>query len=157
CEHALLNHREGRSSAALQDILQASEASARLKDDRLEADILLAKGEILKGIDHAAALQALSKGLDLISITHYRLKAASLHLERGRILADSGDGAAAESAFTAGIEEIEHVRGSLDEQLRAPFLDQYLPLFEAMIGLLVDEQRFEEAFSYVELSRSRVL
>src|SRR5262249_31855765 len=60
--------------------------------------------------------------------------------------------------FTDAVREVEQERGRTPEgSLRISFFDSAQSVFDALIGLLVDNHEYEEAFSYSERARARAL
>ena len=81
------------------------------------------------------------------------------HLEAARAHAGLGEAAKAEAALSRAIAVIEDLRhhvagGELEQQ---EFFENKLAPYHEMIGLLVAQRRFADAFAYAERAKSRVL
>lgn len=84
---------------------------------------------------------------------HFRL----LH-ERALIAEHEGDGAGAESYLRRAIELLESQRANLEqESYRLGFVGDKVDVYADMIRLLIGQQRFAEAFEFVERSKARAL
>lgn len=100
--------------------------------------------------------RALAIRLEILGPNHPRTGELFFHI--GYAHRYRGDYDSALVYFTKSIEVFEGSRSKIEsEQLRATYTETVSEQYEAIIGLLMDLNRPEEAFSYLERSKSKAL
>jgi CHAT domain-containing protein len=167
----LLAETEAARGLALRDVARNEEAmrslstarrhaqsipTAALKD-RVSSDIAYVEGTML-GVSPEQSVAALGTAIDTWHRYGWRIRSATGLLARGEAYLRAGNRPLAETDFRAGIEEMEEQRGGLQEpQLRVAYFEHAESLFEALITLLLDENRPVDALSVAERKRARLL
>jgi CHAT domain-containing protein/tetratricopeptide (TPR) repeat protein len=108
---------------------------------------------------HRDALAAAEQAITLAEPREFREVLWRGHLEAARAHVGLGETARAEAGLSRAIAVIEdlrhHVAGGELEQ--RTFFENKLAPYHELIGLLVAQRRYAEAFTYAERARSRVL
>lgn len=80
-----------------------------------------------------------------------------IHFQRGNLFRRQGLVDAAEMAYSEAIQQIEGLRSATEgEEIKIGLLGSTHQLYEAMVGLCIEQGRYVDAFNYVERARSRV-
>ena len=150
-----------RNRAALNDLSEVETLIERLPEDSL-TQRLLADVEWILGTDttiapetaveHLRAAEELySRSEDLTRIPDLMLDRAAIHRQLLNVPAAIED-------LSKGIEVFETLRRDLPElDLRISYFDRARDLFDALLPLLLDEGKIDEAWRYSERSKARVL
>ena len=78
--------------------------------------------------------------------------------DRGRIALIDGDEKLAENDFTKSIDAIESYRSNVaDDTSKIGFVSDKTAVYGDMVALLVNQQRYDEAFVYAERAKARAL
>ena len=122
---------------------------------RLEADVAVARGELLASEDPDVALGFLQKAQTRFETLNERNRLPNLHLFRARALQKRGDRSSAEAAARRGLDELEERRKYLttDEE-RSRFTDTGRALYDFLIAHLVAADRSADALSIVRRART---
>lgn len=161
-EQALALRDLGRLRAAALMIESARQHASAIPTeglrDRTISDIDYIAGTLDLQSDPDGAVSSLTSAIDTWQRYGWRIRTAVGHLARGDAHIARSDAEAAEEDFRAGIAEMEAERRALDEpQLRVAYFERADQLFERLIGLLLEQRRFEDAFAIAERKRARVL
>jgi CHAT domain-containing protein/Tfp pilus assembly protein PilF len=154
---ALAALREGKVQQADVALAEGEAAATRSGSRLLIADTQLARGEReLVRPDDDRALAAFSDAERLAKATGAVDPLWRAAYGRGRVHEFANRPLEAIAAYRAAVEVIEGVRGQLDVQrLRAGYLEGKLQVYQALVRLLVEQGRAEEAFQYAERLRAR--
>jgi len=145
--------------AAAETIRSASMTAARGGDERqklfvqwLRCELSFAAGKI------GSAARALEKIIPAARrLEHSPIEQAAFDLA-GRIAKSKGDLPEAETSFRRAIETIEALRSPLPaEEFRIAFFSSKLEPYENLARLLIEQERYAEAFECFEQARSRSL
>jgi CHAT domain-containing protein/predicted negative regulator of RcsB-dependent stress response len=160
---ALLLMNEGRLFEARRLCASASRFfdSSLLTGKAILSHLLLSRIGLNSGDRESAAHEC---SLALQKITHFAgpKLAYDAHLLMGELLLASGNTASARQSFIAAQQQLEGLRGSLQNQeLKIAFMSNRLAVYEHLIRICLSHPQkgsaFEEAFAYVERSKSRAL
>jgi len=161
-----------RRALALHEIGREGEAEGAIASARAQATAIIAPGardRVLSEIDYttgriemqrrpAHAVAAYTSAINIWSRYGWRNHTAGGLLARGEASLAAGNRSAAENDFRAAIDEIEEQRADIAEPvMRVAYFERYDSVFDALIELLLDEGRAEDALSVVERKRSRFL
>jgi tetratricopeptide (TPR) repeat protein len=154
--------RTGRRHEALRDIAEARRQAWTIEDEpsreRLIADTSAAEAIANKGVNDREVVRSLTDAVERMRALDMWILLAQLLLERGRAHLRLGDSNAAELDFRAGIENLEHQRGTVQSaEQRIAFFDRAEEAFVELALLLVRSGRTDQAFDVLERSRSREL
>jgi CHAT domain-containing protein len=154
--------RLGRREAARHDLDEAERQSEEIEDhdiaQRMQADILVARGQLLEQTDPMAAEADFGQSINFYRQVGFRLPLARTHLARARVRSRLDNLTAVEEDLRAGIEEYENQRASLSgDSQRSSYFEQSRALFDEMILLQIRQGRTDLALDYAERSRSRAL
>jgi CHAT domain-containing protein len=94
---------------------------------------------------------AVSEGNHLLWLTYQ-----SRHL-LGQLAYAEGALPVAEAEYRAAIEVLERLSGQVMTEFRADFLEDKQDVYGDMVGLLLDDGKLAQAFTYVERAKSRAL
>jgi CHAT domain-containing protein len=151
------------TARALEDLPAAEARAAQVTDpplrERLQAEIRVLDGELTLAFDPPAAVQALTRALDFLRGSSYRLDLSLDLLLRARAHLASGDLQAASADYEAGLREIESIRGGFsDQRLRIAVLDQSTRLVDEILAFQASRANGGEvAFAVSERARARQL
>jgi CHAT domain-containing protein len=153
---ALAALRQSRPDLADRALVEAEGAAKRSGSALLLANVHLARGEReLARASHAAALDAFDAAEALARSTgsiDERWRAA---FGRGRALERAGRADEALAAYRSSVDVIEDVRRRLGAQrLAAGYLEGKLQVYQALVRLLIERGRADEAFQYSERLRA---
>ncbi len=116
------------------------------------ADSLREQGRGNDAIDEA------NHALDNLSGYHARWVSYQCHDLLGTLHAAKGDAPEAERLYRKAIEEMESLRGNIQlDEFRMSFGKDKYQVYENLVGLKIQADRPEEAFEFVERSKSRTL
>jgi CHAT domain-containing protein len=161
-----------RRALALLDIGRAGEAEQSIASARTRAMSIASAGyrdRVLAEIDFTtglvaqrrnqvrASIAAFTSAIELWNRQQFRLHTASGYLARAEAYRTSGDRAAAERDYRAGIEDFEAQRDGLEPDLRVAHFERAERLFERLISLLLEAGRDADALTIAERKRARVL
>jgi CHAT domain-containing protein len=154
--------RLGLATAVDRDLQSArsflDQVPAGERHDRLEADLDAARGESLLRRQPRAALEPLERALEIYQRQGESFRLPSIYQMQAHARIATGDALGSEEALRKGIADSERQRESVDEDaLRVASFDQAHPIFDDMIGLLIDRGDPEGAFRFAERSRTRNL
>lgn len=148
--------RQNRTDLVDHALTDAEGAARRSGSGLLLADVHLARGEReIARSAHAAALAAFDAADGLARTSgsvDARWRAA---FGRGRALEKSARPEEALAAYRAAVDVIEDVRTHLGQQrLAAGYLEGKLQVYQALVRLLIERGKAEEAFQYSERLRA---
>jgi CHAT domain-containing protein len=155
--------RLGRMDEAAADLAVARRELERLPVDdslrqRLEGELLLAEGKLLRARDPTAAAERLGGAADYCLRSGRPLRLPAIYLERARAWLALEDTARAEADLGLALSGIERQRqavaGGPD---RVSFLDTAQEAFDEMVLLQARRGDAERALAYAERSRARAL
>lgn len=155
-EHVLST--EGRGTLSLQNLF-----TAREKDDDLSNTFEIGRRfMVAKSLLETGQRDKAKASLDALLSMRRLADQGDIHwpalYERGRIAEMEGDSASAAQLFKRAIEIIELQRASINtEASRIGFVGDKQQVYARAIALLVMLGRVDEAFDYVERSKSRAL
>jgi CHAT domain-containing protein len=125
---------------------------------RLQAEILVAEGDLVARKSPGQALESLSAAISVFSRKNYYLLVLPLYLQRSRLYLAMRNDSLAISDLKTAVHTYEQGRTSIvDPRLRAEFFRQSIEAFDELVGSLIGVGKTSEAFEYVERARSRVL
>lgn len=155
-EHARTEH--GRFTLALQSLFTSRES-----DDSLSTTFAIAKQFMVgKSLLETGDRVEAKKVFDGLLANRRLADQGDIHwpvlYERGRIAEADGDAAAAIEFYRRAIEVIDRQRASINtEASKIGFVGDKQQVYARAVLLLVREGRINEAFDYVERSKSRAL
>ncbi|MCU1229704.1 MAG: hypothetical protein JWO97_2588 [Acidobacteria bacterium] len=148
---------DGDREGASQDIQRARASCGAISDESVRQRTIanMSLAETAAPSDPIEAMKWLNEALAFFRESRNPLGVANLLDRRGRAQADAHDEGKAESDFREAVAVIESQRDliSSDEQ-RDAFLAGAGRIYADLVGLLLDQQRYVEAFEIVERSRS---
>lgn len=138
-------------------LAEADAAARRSGSSLLLTDVHLARGERDLSRRHiTGALSAFSDARQLARQNGAVEQIWRAEYGAGRASELAGRPREAIAAYRAAVEVIESVRSQLEGQrLRAGYLEGKLQVYQALVRLLMQEGRVEEAFQYAERLRAR--
>ncbi|HEY5513866.1 MAG TPA: CHAT domain-containing protein, partial [Geomonas sp.] len=148
----------GDPESAVRLLAEAGTMAAEIGDQVNLAKIYLARGDAETALKNPAAQTSYRRALEaadamLLREVRWRALFGLARLQQG-----SGDTAGALASFAQAIDTVEGLRAEIRlDQLKDGFLANKTDLYGAMVGLLVDLDRGDEAFAYAERSRARNL
>lgn len=153
-----LNH----PTPALESLQTAQSIAANVETpalrDRSLAETEYVKASIQRDRAPNDALACLTSATRRWQSSGWPYHAASAHLVLGDIRLSLGDRRAAEEEYRTGIAAMEQERRKVGEpSLRISYFEKAENLFERLIQLLVDQRRFDDAFTVAERRRARAL
>ncbi|HEX9984245.1 MAG TPA: CHAT domain-containing protein [Thermoanaerobaculia bacterium] len=121
---------------------------------RLKADVELSRAAAMLEFDAAGAERLLTRALAVFEKLNNESRAPHAYLLRGRARAKLHDYAHAEEDFGIGITVLMTQRVNMaNPEARSTLTDTGRELFDAMIALLVDSGRSDEALAFVRSAR----
>ena len=153
----------GNPERALAELRDARQVLSRISDPQLvardEAQIQLAQGEVEWRTRPDAAVESLSKALDLFQRSRTNWPLLRVLLARGRAHLTAGREDLAEADFTQGIDIFEAQRASVaNDALRSASFERPWDLYTEMIRFqAVNRRRPERALAVAERGRARTL
>lgn len=159
---ALALHDTGKKADAALALETSRHAAQRIETpalrERAISDIDFAAGVMELRADSPRSVFFLTSALQAWQQHGWRLRTAKAFLVRGNAYRAARDDRAAEADYRAGIEQMEHQRGTFAEpELRVAYFEDSADLFEQLIDLLVSERRYDDAFGVAERKRARWL
>ena len=149
----------GRHEEARADLEEAMRWVGRIKAgrgrDRVRADVMLVRGQMLRDRDPRAAFDTLS---EVVSI--YRRVGIGMHLPTGLFEAaqtaeKAGDPASARSLLDEAVRAIERQQETYQSaEIRASRSETVENIYDAMIRIELGKGRSASAFEYLERSRT---
>ncbi|MEI6206613.1 MAG: CHAT domain-containing protein [Desulfuromonadales bacterium] len=151
--------RMGAPETALQLLTEAGTMATEIGDQVNLAKIFLARGDAEAALKNWAAAEASYRraleAADAMLLREVRWRAL---FGMARLQQKGGDTAAAIESYRQAIDTVEGLRAEIRlDQLKDGFLANKMDLYAGMVGLLVDLNRSDEAFSVAERSRARNL
>lgn len=151
--------RMGEPETAVTLLTEAGTMAGEIGDQVNLAKIFLARGDAEAALKNSgAALSSYRKALEaadgmLLREVRWRALFGIARLKQG-----VGDTNAAVESYRQAIDTVEGLRAEIRlDQLKDGFLANKMDLYAGMVGLLVDLQQGDEAFSVAERSRARNL
>lgn len=126
--------------------------------DRVLADINFVQATIELEWSPQRAAEHLTTALNIWKRWNWHIRPALAYLLRGKAYMRTGDAAAAESDFRAGITETERQRATIAEPaMRISYFERSEELFDQLTALLQSQKRDRDALEVVEHKRARTL
>jgi len=152
----------GRKEAALTDLDAAQRAADRIVDpelrQRIDGDLGMVEGEALLSGDPGRAVDRFNRALDLYGSLGSEDFLGDILLARAKAYIRTGEPERARADLERGVELYEGRRLKIqDERYRISYFDQSGEIFDALVGLEVDNGKPEAAFDDVERARARAL
>lgn len=148
-------NRSGEASAALTEALQwADSLPAGRSSTRIRARARLILGQLTRGSDPGAALPILSDVVQAYSGFESDSYLPNALYEAALAARSTGDGAQARHWLLRAVDHLERQQSAFEgTEARAAFYETVENVFDALIGLELDEGRSAEAFGLLERSR----
>ena len=147
----------GRLQEALTNFVQAAETSAEIKNAINWVKALLELGNVHRKLKHPdKAMEYYKQAYDLSK--KYSIKEVLWRAAAGRagVLRNRGRAEEAFGWYANAVDVVEGMRAALKiEELRNSFQANKLDLYRDTITLLIEMGRTDDAFNYLERSRSR--
>jgi CHAT domain-containing protein/Tol biopolymer transport system component len=149
----------GNAPEALKLLSEAATLAGAIGDKVNLAKILLARGDAeLQLKQHDAAAASYGEALTLAEAMLLREVAWRAHYGLARLQQVNGKFEVAVASLRKAIETVEGLRAEIRlDQLKDGFLADKMDVYVALVGLLVDQGRNDEAFAIAERSRARNL
>jgi CHAT domain-containing protein/tetratricopeptide (TPR) repeat protein len=148
--------RQGRDAEALdyyQEALAQAEASG---DAFIRAEMHNEIGAFYKRSERQEALSHYRLALDLVDGLSDRRSAATVLSNIAALYEAQGEIDLAIESYQAAIERLESIQGEIRvDELQSDFAGSYAAYYEALINLLWQAERGDEAFEYAERARAR--
>lgn len=124
---------------------------------RVDADIDVVEGQILRPHDPRKAVDVLTRAIAFYDTNGFGMLLPQAYLERGRARKARGDRAGALADFEKGLLEIERQRANVAPDIRTTIFDTVPELISETVDLLLVSNRPADAYLVVERARARTL
>lgn len=152
---AIQRGRLAEASSLLERATMLVEGKPPSSTMRLEADIAIARGDLLASQDPEAALDFIRQAQQRFETLNERTRLPNLHLLSARAYQKLGDGSAAEAAARRGLDELEERRKHLTtDEDRSRFTDTGRALYDFLIAYLIAQDRSADALQVVRRART---
>ncbi|HKG90860.1 MAG TPA: CHAT domain-containing protein, partial [Gemmatimonadaceae bacterium] len=133
----------------------ADRIQAGLGRDEIRAEVMLARGQLLRPTDPRAARDELLRAVAALRASHSEITLPNALYQAALAARDAGDTATARRCLTQAVGEIEMRRAMFPTaEVRASFYETMERVFDAMVGLELDAGRPDAAFAYLERARA---
>jgi CHAT domain-containing protein len=150
----------GRASA-LSSLMHTKRVAAGVSDpstrQRIEADLDVAESEVIHDNDPKRAIALTTRAIDFYNAHGFGILLPDAYLERGRAYLVLQNRDKALEDFQCGLTRIEDQRANTGRDMRTTIFDTAAELIGETAALLIDDQRFDEAYIAIERARARTL
>ena len=158
---AVVHSRQGNYREALSRHEEALRAIRDFKDKNLEMQGLNEMGETHLGLkEYDRAIDCQLKAREIAEFLGARSEQWRYELAAGKAYQAKGDLPKAVDAYKQAVETLRGIKSRIaDEKLLKGFTEQEqsTDVYKRLIGLLIKAGRTEEAFSYIEESKSKIV